>query len=334
MWRAIDLASRFVYVALVPFLLPFINLFMPITGLLIGTGLATAIALVGSDAWRARVERVRFAGRFLRGMARFGDFYRQHPPKPLVYYVFYPLLLPVVLFMRVPRREFLLYRRMNALALAVVAATGAYDYLHNWRPELRFTQFLGATVAITIMEMFVTFMLITPIVTTLVLLRERSRGRTLSLLMLLMIATAGYGTYVAHHQHTMTILTWERLKERTKYARAGLIECEILHPTALHPGATETCIRHDPELVAMLEAVRAAERSELDTDALAAAHEKLARYYKSDEASAFEVAKDGDTVVVFATYARQPAIWLGIAGKHFIIHPHQLPPRLLRLLHL
>src|SRR5438552_4091833 len=98
MWRTIDLVLRFAYVAAVPFLLPIINLIMPITGLLIGTGIATAIALVGSEVWRARVERIKYLGRALGGMGRLGEFYARFPPKPLVYYILYPLLLPVILF--------------------------------------------------------------------------------------------------------------------------------------------------------------------------------------------------------------------------------------------
>ena len=32
---------------------------------------------------------------------------------------YYPVLLPVILFMRIPRAEFFLYRRMNAIAAIV-----------------------------------------------------------------------------------------------------------------------------------------------------------------------------------------------------------------------
>lgn len=329
MWGGFDLALRFVYVALVPFLLPFINLFMPITGILAGTAVATTIALVGSDVWRAKVESVRYVGRFLGGMGKLGDFYRQHPPKPLVYYVLYPLLLPVVLFLRVPRRELLLYRKLNVLALVIVVATGAYDYVKHWRPELTFAQFFSATLAVTIMQMFVTFMLITPIVTTLVLLRERGHRRTLAALMTLMLATAAYGIYATRHARTMTFTTWLRLEERTRYARISMIQCEMVHPDRL-----ESCLGHDAELRTLADALRAVRTATSYQDALAAAHDKLTKYYKPDEAAAFRLyARDG-LYVLFAHYGHKPAIWLGWSNKHYLIYPHQLPANLRRTLDL
>lgn len=49
---------------------------IPITGPLVGIGLATVIALAGADRWRARTERIWLIGR------------------PLLYYIVYPALLP------------------------------------------------------------------------------------------------------------------------------------------------------------------------------------------------------------------------------------------------
>ncbi len=323
MWRAIDLALRFVYVALVPFLIPIINLFMPITGLLIGTGLATLVALIGSDLWRAKVETIRYVGRILGGMGKLGDFYRRYPPKPLVYYLFYPLLLPVVLFMRVPRREFFLYRKLNVLALVIVVATGAYDYFRHWRPELTFEQFFSATVAVMVLQTIVTFMMIMPIVTTLVLLREGGHHRTLAVLVTLMLATAGYGYWSTRHARTMTFTTWLRLKERTMYARVRMIRCEMVHPDRL-----ETCLGRDAELRTMAEAIRAARKQTTYKDALAAARETLTKYYKDDEAAGFRLYAEQGLIVLYAHYPQKPAIWLGFANKHFLIYPSQLPAQL------
>lgn len=334
MWRVLDLSLRFVYVALVPFLLPIINLFMPITGMLIGTGIATVIAVIGSDLWRRKVERIKYVGRVLGGMGRLGDFYREHPPKPLVYYIVYPLLLPVILFMRVPRREFLLYRKLNTITLVVVATTGALDYFHHWRPELTFAQFAGATIGVMIMQLIVTFMLIMPIVTTLVSLREGHHTRVLAALLTFMVATAGYGAYKARHAHTMTIMTWLRIEERTKYARKQLAECHQQHPDDFHQ-----CLDTNPEVRAMKEglvaAVKIAQRAPQDVQAqVAAAREKLVAYYKDDEADAFELASTREALVLFARYGRKPAIWLGWVNGKFTINAQRLPPALHKLLRL
>ncbi len=239
-----------------------------------------------------------------------------------------------MLFRRVPRRELFLYRKLNVLALVIVIATGVYDYFRHWRPELSFEQFFSATVAVMVLQTIVTFLMIMPIVTTLVLLREGGRHRTLGVLVVLMLATAGYGYWSTRHAHTMTILTWERLKERTRYARAALIECEILHPAPLHPGATETCIRHDPDVIAMADALKAASKETSYPDAVAAARDKLTSYYKPDEAAGFRLHVDGSLVVLYAKYGRKPAIWLGYANKRFIVHAYQLPPRVRAILDL
>jgi hypothetical protein len=329
MWAAIDLTLRFVYVALVPFLLPFINLLMPITGLLIGTGIATAVALIGSDVWLARVERIPFAGKLLAGLARLGAFYREHPPKPLVYYIFYPILLPVIVLFRVPRREFLLYRKLNAVTIVVVVATGAWDYVRHWRPELTFAQFAGATFVMFVFQMVVTFMFVMPIVTTLIAFRLRARTTTLSVLVVCMVATGAWGAYDAHRSHAMSIMTWTRLEERTKYARVRMIMCEMAHPDGI-----ERCIVRDPELRAMADALKAAHGAKSVDDALDLAHDKLASFYKPDEAAAFRIVELRGQLVLFAQRGHKPAIWLGYYKNRFLIHPDQLTPELQRKLKL
>jgi hypothetical protein len=332
MWRTIDLVLRYVYVAGVPFLLPTINLVMPITGLLIGTGVASAFALVGSEVWRARVEKIKYLGRAHGGMGRLGEFYARFPPKPLVYYIFYPLILPVILFMRIPRAEFFLYRRLNALAAIIIAATGAYDYFDHWRPELTLRQFAAATLGMFIMQMLVTFMFIMPIVTTLVELRQRRRTRVLWLLAVLMLATGTLGAIGAHKQHTMTIMTWMRLQERTKFARSELRDCEQAHPDGVRD-----CVHKDPQIRALanaLEAVIKSDEQDLHDDdaAIAVMQDKLAEYYKPDEAAAFRLAAGPQILVVFARYPHRKAIWLGATKGRFLTKPEQLPAPLRKLL--
>jgi len=332
MWRTIDLVLRFVYVAAVPFLLPTINLVMPITALLIGTGIATVIALVGSEVWRARVERIKYLGRALGGMGRLGEFYARFPPKPLVYYIVYPVILPVILFQRIPRAEFFLYRKMNAIAAIVIAITGAWDYFEHWRPELTWQQFATATLGMFIMQMLVTFMFIMPIVTTLVELRQRRRTRVLWTLAALMLASGTRGAIGAHKSHAMTIMTWTRLQERTKFARAELRECE-----AAHPDAIRDCVRKNPQIRALAEALEAVIKSDEqdlhDSDAaLAAAREKLAEYYKPDEAAAFRLIAGKDILVVFARYPHRKAIWLAATKGKFLTKPEQLPDALRKIL--
>jgi hypothetical protein len=321
MWRTIDLVLRFAYVAAVPALLPQINEVMPIAALLIGTGVATVIALVGSEVWRSKVERIPYAGPVL-GMGNLGEFYARFPAKPLPYYIVYPILLPFILFLRVPRHEFFLYRKMNTITLIVVVITGAYDYFEHWRPELSLAQFAGATLGVFIMQLLVTFIFVMPIVTTLVELRQRRKIKVLWLLAVLMLGSAIYGSLMARHQRTMPILTWLRLEQRTKHARAELKECEQEHPDQVR-----TCVRHDPQLRALADALEVVVKNDYpdDATALAAAREKLLGYYKPDEANAFRIRDIDDVLVIYARYARKRAIWLGVEKGHFLTKPEQLP---------
>ena len=322
MWRTIDLVLRFAYVAAVPALLPVINEMMPIAALLVGTAIATVIALVGSEVWRAKVERIPYAGRVLGNMGNLGEFYARFPAKPLVYYIVYPILLPFVLFLRVPRREFFLYRKMNAITMIVIAITGAWDYFKHWRPELTFAQFAGATIGVFILQLLVTFMFVMPIVTTLVELRQRRKTKVLWTLAALMFASAIYGGAMARHQRTMSIMTWMRLEERTKFARAALKECE-----KEHPDQTRTCVRHDPQLRALADALEVVVKTDFKDDeaGLAAARDKLGEYYKPDEAAAFRLRQMDDALVIYARYAHNKAIWLGVAKGHFLTKSEQLP---------
>jgi hypothetical protein len=111
--RKIDLVLRFIYVALVPALLALLAQFMSVTGLVVTTGLATGIALAGTERWRQRVGHIRFVGKFLGNFARLGEYYATTPPKLLIYYI-------VWLIASKARREFLLYRRISAIVLETV----------------------------------------------------------------------------------------------------------------------------------------------------------------------------------------------------------------------
>ena len=109
--RTIDLVLRLIYVTLAPLMLAPLAAVLPITGTLVGVGIATVVALIGGDRWHHAVDRIPVVGRVLGGMSKLGDFYREHPAKPLVFYIVYPLLLPILLFRPVPRRELALYRK-------------------------------------------------------------------------------------------------------------------------------------------------------------------------------------------------------------------------------
>ncbi|MGE5186449.1 MAG: hypothetical protein ACM31C_30545 [Acidobacteriota bacterium] len=148
-------------------------------------------------------------------------------------------------------------------------------------------------------------------------------------LVVLMVATAGYGYWNTRHARTMTFTTWLRLKERTMYARVRMIRCEMVHPDRL-----DSCLGHDAELRAMADALRAAREQTTYKAALGAARDTLTKYYKPDEAAAFRLYADHGLLVLYAHYAGKPAIWLGAYTNHFLIYPSQLPASLRKALDL
>ncbi|MDQ3367274.1 MAG: hypothetical protein M3680_17770, partial [Myxococcota bacterium] len=124
-------------------------------------------------------------GGFLARFASLGEYYEQHPPKPLIYYVLYPLLAPYWLIKREARREFLLYRRINAIALVAMLGFGAYDYVTNWRPEIPLSAFVTSSIATLVMQLLATVCLVMPIVTTVVRYHRSGHRRALAVMLAL-----------------------------------------------------------------------------------------------------------------------------------------------------
>ncbi len=67
----------------------------------------------------------------------FEAYYRENPPQPFLFYVFYPLLLPYVLYRGVTRRELLLYRGFTLPGALILVGAAVYDYWAHWQPEPR-----------------------------------------------------------------------------------------------------------------------------------------------------------------------------------------------------
>ena len=91
--RLLDAILRVVFFAGAPVVLVRLATLVPITGTLVDVALALALLLAGERV-RPHAERHR-ALRFVFGTAfAFDAHYQEHPPKPFLYYVFYPLLFP------------------------------------------------------------------------------------------------------------------------------------------------------------------------------------------------------------------------------------------------
>ena len=302
MWWNLDLALRFLYVLAAPLALIPLTALVPLTGVLVGVGIATVVALAGSDRWRARVSRIPVLGGPLANMANLGDYYAEHHPRPLVYYVLYPLLAPYWLFVRDARREFLLYRRINGIAFVLIVVLGAVDYIKHWRPEIPFAAFFTNSIAALIIQLIVTMCLVMPIVTTIVLFHQRQRRKTLYALLALAVIVS-----------TVMAVVTIRIDRPTPSAMT-----RTLYRARANPA-------HSIEL--LKSALDAAVAAPADDDATVAAQRVLAALWKPDEARIFRVHRSPAIVMIYANLGRKPTIWIARdSSGHYVMKAAQLPP--------
>jgi hypothetical protein len=328
--RTIDLVLRLVYVTIAPLMLAPLAAVLPITGTLVGAGIATIVALIGGDRWHATVDRIPVLGGVLGGMSKLGDFYREHPPKPLVFYILYPVMLPVLLFRTVPRRELALYRKINAIALVIIIAGGAWDFFRHWQPEIGFGPFFGAMIAGFVIQFFVMFALAMPIVTTVIMLRIRGMTKTLAAVLVIILATGTIGGLAAHHmKNAIQFSTWERIDYRTKAGLAELRDCIATSPT--HD--LKSCAKQNRVLLALTRGIDAADTTLAgDPGAYDIAQDRaraqIGEFYKPDEAHAFRLYHDEGVTVVYVRHRGRKSIWLGYShvARKLVLQATELPP--------
>lgn len=312
MWVSIDRALRFLYCAAVPMFVVAFAVVAPVGGVIVGAVLAIAVALVGPDRWRAWTARVPLAGRIVGNMARLGEFYRETPPRPLVYYVVFPLLLPYVVFSVRARTEYRLYRRLNVVALLILVAGNAYDFFAHWRPELTFKQFGGIALGNLLLQVLITTALIMPLVTTLVVYKHERHRKALIALGVIGILTSAFMVLFALHTDKIPGPTEKRMIMRAEAApeRAHAALAAALHDgiTALPPDARDGYQHGAP---------------------LDKAHAALRALWKRDEANAFHLGWDARTRtgIVFRRFRNHAPLWLAQDASGRVIDKlEQLPP--------
>lgn len=270
---------------------------VPIGGIVISTGIATGIALVGSEAYVRRVQGIKLIGKPLAKLGRLGEYYREHPPKPLLYYVFYPLLFPYWLIKREARQELLAYKRVGALAVVITVATGIYDYFHNWDP-IPAKYFFKAAFASSVLGLLITMIFVMPIVTTLLGYQKRNHMKSIAALIVLGVSLGGIMSVGMRRVAAVPFQTQARLKARIKW-------------------------QPEPARNVMRAAIDRALTARDDKEAVRVSREVLETYFRADEARAFGLFH-GDGVVLlvaktknheYAWAARSKAGWLTSAAE-------------------
>lgn len=300
---------RFAYVLLSPAMIVALGALVPIGGILISTGVATVIALTGSTQWIRTVSTLWLIGKPLAKFGKLGEYYRVHTPRPLLYYVLFPLLFPYWLFKRSARVEFLAYKRIGALAVVITVGAALYDYLHNWVPLPR-KYFLSALFATSVLQLLITFMFVMPIVTTLIRYQREKHYKSIGTLLVLGLLLGGIMVGTMRTLDTVSFAVQARVRARIQW-------------------------QPDEARAAMAAAVDAGLASELEHHgdrgvALAAARARLQPTFHADEARAFRVVSASGVVIIYAKTRSHELAWYARALRtnQPIVNAADLPPDL------
>jgi hypothetical protein len=277
MLRALDLGLLLLFFATTPFVLTIVAVLFPITGVLVNIAL-TLIVFTFAEALRPRAEASPLLRRLSARHFAFEAYYRENPPRPFVFYVFYPVLLPYVLSRPLLRRELWLYRGLTGGGVAVLLALGVIDFFRHWSPELGVGAFLPVWVLIFLVQTLAILVFLLPIATTVVKLHSERRLRELWVLFGAAAISIGLAVaaLVHHRGHVVSLVTTRRVMLRTLADPADARSAQL--------AALEAVRDNYDELVASTDA-----QGWVESDAGERAEDALGVFYKSDEAYAFSL---------------------------------------------
>jgi hypothetical protein len=314
-----DFFLRLAFFALAPLGIVRAASLFPMTGALFNVGLALLVFLA-RETVQVRITQWPWLRWIIGRELQLEAHYRAFPPRPFLYYVFYPLLFPYWLVHAGARREFLLFKGYTLTSILVLLASVIVQYFVYWQPELGLRAYLPV-VAITLgIELVFVLALLMPIATTIIALHQSlRRGRLLVLLVVGLLSTSWSLMRVLHRRDPIvSYATRERVLLRTKsnprIARGA--ELDALRAGWRHWRALPDAVEGD---------------GKVEGEVLDAAHEALEKFYKHDEAFAFDLwaspQREPQMLVLYFEARRQRApIWLGLtrAGEE-VREPDKLP---------
>lgn len=312
----LEYGLRLAFFAFVPFGVVLLAMLVPM-----GAAIANMVLALGAfffaEAALGLAEKRPLLKRVLRRQLAFEAYYRQIPPKPFLYYVFYPFLFPYWLTIASARREFLLFKGYTFVTLGVISVTGVYRYFWIYQPQLGFSKFIGAFSAGLVVETLAVMMLIMPMTTSVVALHQKKQHYRLLALLAVGLLSAGIAAGIMIHRHRTfpSLETRQRIRDRS----------------AIEPVSSRVAMQRALTKAWEVRKKGPRDRWERETDGtvlgdpLTTAHAELQSFYHSDEASAFELwttarSERPGIMVVFAEGRRrgQPT-WLGMRWDGTVI---------------
>lgn len=323
--EVLDFLLRLAFFATAPVLLFACALRVPIGGAIANVAVVLAV-FFSAAAIRSASERRPWLRRLFRRPLSFEDHYRNNPPKPFLYYVFYAVLFPFWIGRREARREFAVFRGYTAFGVVVLVVSGAYQYFTKWRPELGFGEFCKALALVTLIELVISLTMLMPIATTVVHYDlSRRHGRLAVLVAVTVVVFVITAIGYAKKRHASVAITTSRrmvLRTRARPQRALAVRTEGLRlaAAALHYGEGE--IAHDSRI-----------EEEILGEPIDAARGALGRLYKSDETDCFHLVsfrvKNRRILVLYGDPddPSEKVIWTGIRGLgELVVDDAELPP--------
>jgi hypothetical protein len=316
----LDFLLRLAFFATVPFVLVLVAAIFPVTGALAQVAVGLVGVFTGEAVRRWASRRHKLVSSVVSSQLEYEAYYRAHPPRPFLYYVFYPLLAPYWLFQPEARREFLLFKGYTLASFGLLLVSLVGQFLWSFPPELGLGSFLPIAAGTFAIETAVVLMFLMPIVTTVVHYHQRRQPRLLGVLLVVGIVSSS--------------LAIARLERRRDPVVSFATRSRVRMRTADKPKAAET---------AQVTALRAAWKAlpkdkqdvdhdgKLEADVLDAAHEALMPFYKNDEANAFDLwytrsAKTWLVVLYFEARGKNDPIWLAMTSAGAVTHDaKQLP---------
>ncbi len=318
-----DFASRVAFFAIVPFIVLVIAAIFPVTMTIVNLGVCV-MAVIFANVIRSAERRWPVLNRVFGGVMKFEQYYRLHPPKPFAYYIFYPLLFPYWLTVDHARREFVLYKAINLATLAFVLAGAGYQYFVYYRPELGIAACLHIMLVTLLLELLVVTVMLMPLATSIV--RYRLAGQRNRLIALLVVG--GLST---------TFAAVGLLAKRDPVVSWAARERLLLRTQANKPRARVAQLAGAKAAWAALPH-RSRDSEDVDTDGKVLgepalhAREALKKFYKDDEAQAFDVwltrTKKSELLVLYVETKnkKRPAIFVATdRAGHEIKNPKALP---------
>ncbi len=316
---AVDFLVRLAFFAAAPFLLVFAAQLFPVTGAIVQIALGLAAFFAGEPLQRVAAKS-KLAASLLSSQLEFEAYYKAHPPRPFVYYVFYPLLAPYWLFVREAREEFLLYKGYTLASFALLLASQIWGYLRSFPAELGFAAFWPLALGAFVAESIVVLMFMMPMVTSVVHFHTRHAPVRLAVLLVAAAVsmTAAFARVESRRDPLVSFATRQRLSLRTE-AEPG--RAEKAQQEGLRAAWRELSKERDD--VAL--------DGKVQGEVLEAAQAALTAFYRPDEANAFDLwyVKRGRAsllVLYFEARRKRAPIWLAMKPAGEVTHDvHQLP---------